>query len=109
VLDTYGEDLEATPQAISGYQGMLSLVRAVNASGTTDLSAAGVRAAIAGMPPTPYPLGGGATFQCNGQALPAISSNICSTIGVISDSTQDGRLSNFRVLNSDGIYQLSGG
>jgi branched-chain amino acid transport system substrate-binding protein len=106
VLGRYGDGLEASSQTISGYQGMLSMVRAVNASNTTDLSAAGIKAALSGMPATPYPLGGGGTFQCNGKALTAISPNICSTIGVISDASAEGDLSNFRVLNSDGIYSL---
>lgn len=106
VLSEYGDGLEPSAQAISGYQGMLSMVRAVNASATTDLTPAGIKAALSGMPATPYPLGGGATFQCNGQALTAISPNICSTIGVISDASAEGELSNFRVLNSDGIYKL---
>jgi ABC-type branched-subunit amino acid transport system substrate-binding protein len=107
VLDTYGDGLKASSQAVSGYQGMLSLVRAVNASKSTDLTPAGITAALKAMPATPYPLGGGATFQCNGQAL-SISPNICSTAGFIADSDAKGELSNFRVLDTEGIYELGG-
>ena len=107
VLETYGDDLALSSQAISGYQGMLSFVRAVNASEPAELDAASVLAAIKEMPPTPYPLGGGADFQCNGQAL-SLSPNICSTAGFIADSSSTGELSNFRVLDTEGIYELGG-
>jgi ABC-type branched-subunit amino acid transport system substrate-binding protein len=108
VLDQYGDKLANTSQAVSGYQGMLSFVRAVNAAKPTSLDAAGVLAGLKSMPATPYPLGGGADFQCNGQALAAISPNICSTAGFIADSSSDGKLSNFHVLDTEGIYKLGG-
>ncbi len=108
VLDEYGDGLEPTPQSISGYQGMLSMVRAVNASEATDLTAPGILAALQAMPATAYPVGGGAEFQCNGQALPDLSPNVCSTAGFIADADADAALSNFRVLDTEGIYALGG-
>jgi branched-chain amino acid transport system substrate-binding protein len=108
VLETYGDGLAESSQAVSGYQGMLSFVRAVNASEPDTLDAAGVLAALQDMPATPYPLGGGAEFQCNGQALPAVSENICSTAGFIADASSTGELSNYRVLDTEGIYELGG-
>jgi hypothetical protein len=107
VLSQYGNGLKPSSQSQSGYQGMLGLVRAVNGTSPTDLSPAGILAAVKAMPATPYPLGGGATYQCNGQAL-TLSPNICSTAGFIADSSSDGTLSNFKVLNTDGIYKLGG-
>jgi branched-chain amino acid transport system substrate-binding protein len=109
VIDTYGKDLSAESVTISAYQGMLGLIRAVNASGTTDLTQAGVSAAIKAMPETPYPLGGGATYQCNGKAVPDISPNICSTFGAIADADSEGTLSNFKSVDAKGIYALSAG
>ncbi|SHN18179.1 ABC transporter substrate-binding protein [Cryptosporangium aurantiacum] len=106
VLSAYGDGTAVSSQAISGYQGLLSLVRTVNASGSKDLSPEGVRKAIAAAPATNYPLGGGATLKCDGKALPAVSPNLCSTVGVIADAAQDGALSNFTVPDSTGIYQL---
>jgi len=106
VLSVYGNGIAPTSQAISGFQGMLSLIRTVNASGSTDLTPAGLRKAIATAPATKYPLGGGVDLQCDGKALPGVSPNLCSTVGVIADAAQDGTLSNFKVPDSAGIYQL---
>ncbi|MDN5913502.1 MAG: ABC transporter substrate-binding protein [Pseudonocardia sp.] len=106
VVEEYGPDgLELNPNSASGYQGMLSLVRAVNASGTTDLTPKGVSAAIASAPAVAYPLGGGGTFQCNGTAVPAISKNICSKTSFLADITEDGTLTSFRTLDTTGIYE----
>jgi branched-chain amino acid transport system substrate-binding protein len=58
------------------------------------------------MPATPYPLGGGATFKCDGTALPTISKNICSTVGFVADAAADGTLSNFKTIDATGIYKL---
>ncbi|WP_299950664.1 ABC transporter substrate-binding protein [uncultured Modestobacter sp.] len=109
VIDTYGEDLEAESVTISAYQGMLGLIRAVNASELVDLTPAGVSAAIKAMPATDYPLGGGATYQCNAQAVADISPNICSTFGAIADADAEGALSNFEDVDAEGIYVLSAG
>lgn len=108
VIDTYGDDLTTDGNALSGYQGMLGLVRAFNAGGSTDVTPAGISAAIKSMPATPYPLGGGSTFQCNGQAVAAVSKNVCSSTGYVADASSTGELSNFRTLDATGIYKLGG-
>ncbi|MEX5638019.1 ABC transporter substrate-binding protein [Parafrankia sp. FMc2] len=107
ILDAYGDNINPN-RASNGYQGLLSLIRAVNAAGTTDLTPAGIQKALQEAPATPYPLGGGATFQCDGKALPAISPNICTADSLIADAAADGTLSNFQVLDASGIYELPG-
>ncbi|MCU1616968.1 MAG: putative branched-chain amino acid transporter, amino acid-binding protein [Frankiales bacterium] len=106
VLKTYGTNVKPDAASKSSYQGMLGLIRAVNASKVTDFSASGINNAIKSMPATPYPLGGGATYQCNGQATAAISKNICSTFGAIATADTDGTLSDFKSVDATGIYKL---
>jgi branched-chain amino acid transport system substrate-binding protein len=89
--------------ATSGYAPMLGLIRALNAAKLTDTSAKGVLAALAAAPAVPLPLGGGATFQCNGKAV-SISPFICSAAGAIADTAADGKLSNFKPLGDASIY-----
>jgi ABC-type branched-subunit amino acid transport system substrate-binding protein len=106
VIGKYGHSLSTDSNVQSGYQGMLSLVRAVNAASGTDVTPAGITKALQTMPATPYPLGGGATFKCDGTALPTISKNVCSTASFVADAATDGTLSNFRTLDPTGIYKL---
>ncbi len=89
--------------ATFGYAPMLGLIRALNAAKLTDTSAKGVLAAIKAAPAVPLPLGGGATFQCNGKAV-SLSPNICSTAGAIADTSANGVLSNFKAIGSAAIY-----
>ncbi|WP_261574365.1 ABC transporter substrate-binding protein [Frankia gtarii] len=106
VVDAYGKGLKTNDAyTISGYQGMLGLIRSVNAVAGTDVTPAGVAKAIQTAPATPYPIGGGATFQCNGKASP-VSPNICSTTGFVADASKTGTLSNFRTIDATGIYKL---
>jgi branched-chain amino acid transport system substrate-binding protein len=106
VIGKYGNGLGTNAMVQSGYQGLLGFVRAVNASGGTDVTPAGITKALQSMPATPYPLGGGATFKCDGTAVPGISKNICSTVGFVADATADGTLSNFTNIDATGIYKL---
>ncbi|CAJ62170.1 MULTISPECIES: ABC transporter substrate-binding protein [Frankia] len=105
VLKAYGKGLKFDAISMSGYQGMLGLVRGVNSVPGTDASPAAIATALHTMPPTTYPLGGGATFQCNGKAN-SVSPNICSTTGFIADSDKEGTLTNFRSLDTTGIFKL---
>lgn len=108
VLDEYGDGLENNGDARSGYSGMLSLIRGVNASEPTDVTSQSIVTALREMPETPLPLAGGATFQCNGEAVAAVSPNICSTAGFVADVNAEAELSNFRALDAEGIYVLGG-
>ncbi len=60
-------------------------------------------AALKAAPPVPLPLGGGATFQCNGKAV-SLSPFICSAAGTIADTDASGALSNFKSIGSAAIY-----
>jgi ABC-type branched-subunit amino acid transport system substrate-binding protein len=92
-------------QAATAYQGMLATIKALNAANITDVSAAGVMAAIKAAPPTQIPLGEGGTFQCNGKAL-SLAAGVCGSSGISGDAAQDGSLSNFKLLNDPTIYKL---
>ncbi|WP_261553759.1 ABC transporter substrate-binding protein [Frankia tisae] len=105
VVDAYGKNLKIDSISMSGYQGMLSLVRGVNSVPGTDVSSAAIATALHTMPATTYPLGGGADFQCNGKAN-SVSPNICSTTGFIADADKEGTLTNFRSLDTTGIFKL---
>jgi branched-chain amino acid transport system substrate-binding protein len=89
--------------ATSGYAPMLGLIRALGAAKLTDTSASGVLAALKAAPAVPLPLGGGATFQCNGKAV-SLSPFICSAAGTIADTAASGTLSNFKAIGSAAIY-----
>jgi len=106
VIGKFGNGLGTTATVASGYQGLLSLVRGVNAASGTDVTPAGITKALQSMPATPYPLGGGATFKCDGSALSAISKNACSTASFVAEAAADGTLSNFSTLDAAGIYKL---
>ena len=106
VIGKFGNGLGTDANVISGYQGLLGFVRAVNAASGTDVTPAGITQALQTMPATPYPLGGGATFKCDGTATAAISKNICSTTSFVADAAADGTLSNFTTLDATGIYKF---
>ncbi|WP_409329988.1 ABC transporter substrate-binding protein [Trujillonella humicola] len=105
VMDAYS-DVTDLNRSVSGYQAMLSFARAVNADETPDLTPAGIQEALDTMPAQSYPVGGGETFQCNGEAVPSISPNICSSITIVATGATDGSLSDYQVLDTEGIYDL---
>ncbi|EIV91963.1 ABC transporter substrate-binding protein [Frankia sp. QA3] len=106
VIDAYGKGLKINDSyTVSGFQGMLGLIRVVNSVAGTDVTPAAITKAVQTAQPTAYPLGGGATFQCNGKASP-VSANICSTTGFVADASKTAELSNFRTIDATGIYKL---
>lgn len=107
VREKYSPDVESDADYSTGYQGVLGLIRALNAGGITDFTPAGAVKAIKSMPETPIPLAGGATFQCNGTQI-QISASICSTGGITADATEDGGVENFQNLEDASIYKLPG-
>jgi branched-chain amino acid transport system substrate-binding protein len=98
--------LANSANASSGYQGMLGMVRALNGAKVTDFTSAGFTAAIKAAPAAKLPLGGGATFKCDGTAIPAISKSICSTFGVAGTAAKDGKVSTYISLDTADIYKL---
>jgi branched-chain amino acid transport system substrate-binding protein len=106
VLSAYGVSAPRNVRTAGGYQTVLGFARALQAAKTSDVSPAGIASALRTMPPTTYPLAGGATFQCDGKQI-ALAPNVCSTIGVIARSDAAGALSGYRVLDAKGIYAPS--
>jgi branched-chain amino acid transport system substrate-binding protein len=106
VREVYGNNVGSGADAIGGYQTMLSLIRAVNATPPATLTPATATAALRQSPPIPYPLGGGVTFRCDGQAIPQISPNICSVDGLLAKVNPNGSLSDVRLIDTADIYQL---
>jgi len=102
-LSRYGEGTAPASIPGIGYAVTLGLVRALNAAKVTDTSPAGLQAAVQSAPPVPYPLNGGASFQCNGKAV-ALSPNICSANGIIADAAEDGSLSNYQVVQAGELF-----
>jgi ABC-type branched-subunit amino acid transport system substrate-binding protein len=105
ILDKYDVDASPDARTAGGFQAVLGFARAMQAAKTTDLTAAGILTAMQTMPPTPYPLTDGATFQCNGKAI-ALAPGICSTFGAIGNADRQGLLSGYEKLDSEGIYAV---
>jgi branched-chain amino acid transport system substrate-binding protein len=67
--------------SVTGYQGMLGLVRAT-AGLTVDPTPASITSAIKAAKDIPLPAGAGLTFTCNGKMFPGLPSN-CSSGDVV--------------------------
>ncbi len=76
VMAQYAPKATTTGDTVTGYQGMLGLVRAT-ASLTGDPTPATITTAIKAAANVPVPAGAGMLFTCNGQAMPSLPSN-CS-------------------------------
>ncbi|MCW2622067.1 MAG: Branched-chain amino acid transport system substrate-binding protein [Frankiales bacterium] len=100
----YKDSAFVQERGTGGWQAMLSFIRAVNASGSTDITKAGITAGMKSAPAVPYPLGGGATFQCNGKALPDLAPNVCSSTAIVATADKSATLSGYKTINGDGIY-----
>ncbi|HZP29109.1 MAG TPA: ABC transporter substrate-binding protein [Acidimicrobiia bacterium] len=77
VMKKYAKGVETGGVAQGGFISIIALVKALpNLTG--DVTAQTIEQGMASMPATPLPLGGGVTFQCNGQQV-SIAKSICST------------------------------
>lgn len=104
VLKQYGDGLTVSGESITGFQGMLTLIRVVNAAKPKEVTAASVLKAIKSAPAVQYPLGGGKTIRCNAP-LAAISPNICSIGGLIADADSEGHMKNFQTVDASELYK----
>jgi branched-chain amino acid transport system substrate-binding protein len=107
VMKTYGDGAPPSPLAGLGYSATVALARAATAAQLSDTSPQSLAAAVRGAPELPYPLDGGATFQCNGKAIDT-SENICSSAGLLADARADGSLTNYQLIDP-GRLLLPGG
>jgi branched-chain amino acid transport system substrate-binding protein len=81
VMAKYYPSANPSGDSVTGYQGMLGLIRAT-ASLTGDPTPASITAAIKAAKNVPLPAGAGLTFTCNGKMFPGLPSN-CSAGDVV--------------------------
>ncbi|TVZ02401.1 ABC transporter substrate-binding protein [Trebonia kvetii] len=81
--------------AVTGYQGMLGLIRALSTL-TGDPTPATITTAIKAAKDVPVPAGAGLTFTCDGKAMAGLTSN-CSGGDVVL-TVQDGKATNPQVI-----------
>jgi branched-chain amino acid transport system substrate-binding protein len=81
VMATYYPSANPSGDSVTGYQGMLGLVRAT-AGLTGDPTPASIMTAIKAAADVPLPAGAGLTFTCNGKMFPGLPSN-CSSGDVV--------------------------
>ncbi len=95
VFAKYYPDDSPSGDAVTGYQGMLGLVRALSTL-TGDPTPATITAAIKAATNVPVPAGAGLTFTCNGKAMAGLTSN-CSAGDVVL-TVQNGKATDPQVL-----------
>jgi branched-chain amino acid transport system substrate-binding protein len=81
VMAKYYPSANPSGDSVTGYQGMLGLVRAT-ASLTGDPTPASITTAIKAAANVPLPAGAGLTFTCDGKMFPGLPSN-CSSGDVV--------------------------
>ena len=81
VIAKYYPTVNPSGDTVTGYQGMLGLIRALSGL-TGDPTRATITAAIKATKNVPLPAGAGLTFTCNGKQMPGLSSN-CSAGDVV--------------------------
>ena len=81
VMAKYYPSANASGDSVTGYQGMLGLIRAT-AGLTGDPTPASIMSAIKAAADVPLPAGAGLTFTCNGKMFPGLPSN-CSSGDVV--------------------------
>jgi branched-chain amino acid transport system substrate-binding protein len=96
VMATYYPTANPSGDAVTGYQGMLGLVRATASIKGTPTPAS-ITAAIKAAKNIPLPAGAGLTFTCNGKAMAGLTSN-CSAGDVVL-TIENGKATDPQVLN----------
>jgi len=96
VMAKYYPSANASGDSVTGYQGMLGLVRAT-ATLTGDPTPASITAAIKAAKNIPLPAGAGLKFTCNGKAMAGLPSN-CSAGDVVL-TIENGKAIDPQVLN----------
>lgn len=108
VLAKFGDGAEVSSMSNAGYSPTLGVINALNAASISDVTAAGVMAAIKSAPPTELPNSDGIQFQCNGKQI-SFSPNTCSADGILATADKEGNLSDFQRIPADpALYKLPG-
>ena len=105
-IEKYGNGAKVEAQSGVGYTALLGMATALNAAKITDVTPAGITAAMKAMPASPLPLSAGGTFQCDGKQI-ALAPNVCAAGGIISTADKDGKLATYEAVpaNPD-LYKL---
>ena len=104
VMKKYAKGVDTGGVAPGGYASILALVAALpNLTG--DVTAGTISAGMAAMPPTPLPLGGGITFQCNGKQV-TLAPPICSTQVLKAKYTAKAIPVGFKVFDTSSLTKL---
>ncbi|MCW2622041.1 MAG: putative amino acid transporter [Frankiales bacterium] len=96
VLADFGPDA-ADARNAGGYQSILGFEAAMEASKVTDLTPTTIADGMRTMPPLPYPLTGGSTFQCDGKQTP-LAANICAKGAALATADKAGVLSSYEAI-----------
>ena len=104
VMKKYAKGVDTGGVAPGGYTSVLALVAALpNLTG--DVNAQTISAGMASMAPTPLPLGGGITFQCNGTQV-TLAPPICSTQVLKAKYTAKAVPVGFKVFDTSALTKL---
>jgi branched-chain amino acid transport system substrate-binding protein len=104
VMKKYAKGTDTGGVAPGGYANVIALVKALpNLTGdvTKDTIADGLTA----MPQTPLPLGGGITFQCNGQQI-SIAKASCSTAALEATFSAKAVPGNFKLFETSDLVKI---
>ena len=91
-------------RAVSGYQSVVGFARAMEGL-KGDLTPDSVKSTIAAMPPTPYPIADGLTFQCNKTQV-SIAPNICSNSVLQTTLDAKGNGTKYTTLDGSTVLKL---
>jgi branched-chain amino acid transport system substrate-binding protein len=97
VMATYAPDTTLGGASGTAYQSMLGFIRAAAAVQSDDITAASVATAIGDAKDVVLPVGHGATFTCDGSAIPGLSA-ICSSSQLVA-TIKDGKPTDFQLLS----------
>ncbi len=104
VMKKYAKGVDTGGVAPGGYASILALVAALpNLTG--DVTAQTISEGMAAMPPTPLPLGGGITFQCDGKQV-SLAPPICSTQVLKAKYTAKAVPVGFKVFDTSDLVKL---
>jgi branched-chain amino acid transport system substrate-binding protein len=105
VMDTYAKGSSKTSIATTGFQSVVSFVRALNGV-TAAVDAPSISSALAAMPAAvPLAMGGGVTFQCGTKPV-SYAPNICTTQILQSTLDEKGKGHDYKVVDVAQFIQL---
>jgi branched-chain amino acid transport system substrate-binding protein len=104
VMKKYAKGVETGGVAPGGFINVIALVKALP-SLTGDVTKESIASGLTAMASTPLPLGGGITFQCNGQQV-SIAKPICSTQVLEATLNAKAVPGNFKVFDTADLLKI---